>query len=815
MRRRLSCVLIACLGLAVGSPAAAGHDGVSTGAPVSTAAGAEGPSVAFTGPDEGATVPGATAVAVSGTATGAAPISIVELSVDGGATWVLAGTGPTWSHTWVPDRPGPAQLRARATDALGNVGPVAGRAVTVGPQTCPCTVFGPAVPAPAHADSGDGTDVELGLRFSSAVNATVIGVRFHADAAGAGPHTVSLWSGSGRRLATGSGTGGATAGWRTVTFDAPVGIRAGAEYVASYHAPNGHYAAEPARFARHGAGVGPLTAPAGVNGVFRFGAGFPTLSHNSTNYWVDPVVGTDGVDVTPPALTSRTPAPDATAVPTDAELTATLDEDVDVDTASITVTAGGVPVPGATAVDGRTVTFVPGGSLAPGTAHAVTLDAADATGNSVRSTWSFTTGSGPASCPCTILRSARPAVADAGDDGDVVLGVRFTTDRRLLATGVRFFRSAANRGPHTGTLWTADGRELATGTFPAGTSTGWQTLTFARPVPLAAHTTYVASYRAPNGHYAADLDAFATTGAGHGPVVAPSSPAAGGNGVFQYHGGFPTNTFRAANYWVDVVVDTAGVDVTPPAVLTRDPAVNATGVPTHAGVTATFDEEVDPLSVSVTLTGPAGPVAGTTRVGDDGRSVAFAPDLPLDPGTPYAVTVASADPGGNAGATTWDLTTGAASCPCTLFTVAEAPEGTDAGAAVELGTRWRSDEPGLVTGIRFAKVPGDPGPHTGTLWSASGVPLATGTFTAGSASGWQTLVLDPPVRVAAGTDYVVSYHSAAGRYGYTRDFLATGHRRGPLTASAGLYRYGPGGAAPTDDGGGTGYWVDVVLTPDG
>ena len=65
---------------------------------------------------------------------------------------------------------------------------------------------------------------------------------------------------------------------------------AGTTYVASYYAPNGHYAATPGFFATaFSAGV--LSAPASGNGRYLYsaGGGFPTSSWNSTNYFVDVV----------------------------------------------------------------------------------------------------------------------------------------------------------------------------------------------------------------------------------------------------------------------------------------------------------------------------------------------------------------------------------------------------------------------------------------------------------------------------------------------------------------------------------------------
>ena len=64
--------------------------------------------------------------------SGLAPVDRVELSVDGGVTWVDAELGPargehewrSWSWTWRADAPGRFELCARATDAAENVQPV-------------------------------------------------------------------------------------------------------------------------------------------------------------------------------------------------------------------------------------------------------------------------------------------------------------------------------------------------------------------------------------------------------------------------------------------------------------------------------------------------------------------------------------------------------------------------------------------------------------------------------------------------------------------------------------------------------------------
>ncbi|MCA1409273.1 DUF4082 domain-containing protein, partial [Ensifer sp. BRP08] len=93
-------------------------------------------------------------------------------------------------------------------------------------------------------------------------------------------------------------------------------------------------------------------------------------------------------------------------------------------------------------------------------------------------------------------------------------------------------------------------------TFTNTAASGWQTVALSTPVSISANTTYVASYHT-TGFYVA-TDNFFTGAVTNGPLTAPSSAAAGGNGVYAYGGSsttglFPTDTFASANYWADVV----------------------------------------------------------------------------------------------------------------------------------------------------------------------------------------------------------------------------------------------------------------------
>jgi hypothetical protein len=91
-------------------------------------------------------------------------------------------------------------------------------------------------------------------------------------------------------------------------------------------------------------------------------------------------------------------------------------------------------------------------------------------------------------------------------------------------------------------------------TFTGETASGWQQANFATPISIAANTTYIVSYYAPKSHYAADAGYFASAGVDNAPLHALSNTVTP-NGIYLYGtgGGFPTQTYSATNYWVDVV----------------------------------------------------------------------------------------------------------------------------------------------------------------------------------------------------------------------------------------------------------------------
>ena len=158
-------------------------------------------------------------------------------------------------------------------------------------------------------------------------------------------------------------------------------------------------------------------------------------------------------------------------------------------------------------------------------------------------------------CPCSLWpQSAVPPVPDVGPDNSVELGVKFRSEVNGFVTGIRFYKAPRNTGVHVGSLWTAEGTWLASVTFNKETASGWQTAMFASPVAVTADTTYVASYHSPTGHYAFSAGYFTSDEESDGPLSAPVTKESP-NGVHRYSTAtvFPSTSFNAANYWVDVV----------------------------------------------------------------------------------------------------------------------------------------------------------------------------------------------------------------------------------------------------------------------
>ena len=519
------------------------------------------------------------------------------------------------------------------------------------------------------------------------------------------------------------------------------------------------------------------------------------------------------------------------------------------------------------------------------------------------------------SCPCSIWGNAvTPSVPDSGDPRSVELGVAFTSQTFGTVNGIRFYKSAANTGTHIGSLWSASGQRLATATFSNETPNGWQQVTFSNPVDIFPNTTYIASYFAPTGHYAASSNYFFSPPATGGstlnspPLHAALATATAGNGIYAYSptSTFPSSTFNGSNYWVDPVfvpavapgqvTNVSGVagpgsvaltwsapssggpvtsyTVTPYIGAEAQHSVTVTGTPPSTGLTVTGLTPGTEYTFTVQASNPngAGPASS--------RSSAVVPSATFPPSAPTAVTATGASSAalvtwtpssGNGGAITGYVVTpyvgttagtsvevGASATAATVkgltngttytFTVtalnaygssppsaasnAVIPEDTifDFGTpatvdsadshSVVIGVKFTSSQAGAVTGIRFYKAAANTGTHIGSLWSSTGVLLASATFSGESASGWQQVRFSSPVSISANTTYVASYLAPKGHYSDTASgFSAGGVSNPPLSAlgnavsADGVYTYSSTNAFPTSSYKATNYWVDLDFLP--
>ncbi len=296
--------------------------------------------------------------------------------------------------------------------------------------------------------------------------------------------------------------------------------------------------------------------------------------------------------------------------------------------------------------------------------------------------------------PDTIFGSATPATIDSGDAHSVVVGVKFRSEVAGNVTGIRFYKASTNTGTHIGSLWSAGGALLASATFTAETASGWQQVNFSAPVAITANTTYIASYLAPKGHYSDTASGFAATGVSSPPLTALANSTSA-NGVYAYAATntFPTSSYKATNYWVDV--DFVATPITPPGQVTNVTATAGTGsasvswsAPTSGGAVSTYT--VTPYIGSsaqtpTTVTGapPAtkatvsGLTAGTTytfKVQASNSAGSGPVSEPSNPVTPTALTAPSAPTNvtataANASATvTWAAPANGGS-PITKYTV--------------------------------------------------------------------------------------------------------------------------------------------------
>lgn len=752
-------------------------------------------------------------VTITGTAQdfGGGIIAGVEVSTDGGQHWFKATGRESWSYNWVVQASGTYTIMSRAVDDSVNLeAPSAGKQVTVKlPTTQGLWTLSE---KPATEVAIDRDPVELGLRFQATTAGSVQGIRFYKGFYNIGDHVVSLWSSDGTLLATGVSTNESLSGWQTVMFSSPVQIAAGTTYVASYHS-NGFYSVTDNYFgsgSTYASGSLKVVDGGGVYAYSDNAGTFPGLSPGGSNYWVD-VVFDGGPNSVPVAGddSGLTISRNSTLTISIATL---LANDTDANGDALTISAVGNALNGTVTLNKQagTITFTPAANYAGPASFTYTLS--DGRGGTDQANVSLTVDPGPAG-QSLFTASEGPTGGSVQENSALELGMKFSASASGTITGIRFYKAAGDTGPHTGSIWSANGTLLATVTFGDGSASGWQTATFSSPLQITAGTTYVASYHT-TGSYVATSGYFSTAHT-NGALTG----LAGANGVYSYGSGttFPTSSYQSSNYWVDVVFNQSTSNSAPVA-------ANDNGYTTYSNTALSIaaasllandtDADGDPLSI----TGASGGVNGTVIFNSQTNSVTFTPNSGYTGVASFTYSISDGHGGTSSATVNLTVNSQPDSGTTSLFTGADTSGVTAANDpnSVELGVKFIASANGQITGLTYYKSAQDTGTHVASLWTASGQLLAQASFINETASGWQTVSFSQPINVTAGTTYVASYHSN-GFYSATANYFTTDHTSGALTAPAssvsggnGVYAYGSGSLFPTSSYNATNYWVDVL-----
>ena len=265
----------------------------------------------------------------------------------------------------------------------------------------------------------------------------------------------------------------------------------------------------------------------------------------------------------------------------------------------------------------------------------------------------------------------------------VTLGVKFKSADHGWINGIQFYRSAENVGPHRGQLWTSRGKLLATVEFPETDEVGWLTARFDVPVEIVAGRTYVASYRAPEGRYAGDVNTLSRR------KKATTGSLTAWQGVYTYGLGRPDKVWWNSNYYVDVLFSRVNMSA-PIAPETKTVIAPATPVP----------------ATTVATTVPATTVATTVPATTVATTVPATTVATTVPATTVATTVPATTV-----ATTVPATTVATTVPATtVATDGARDDGGDDGARDDGGDHGARDDGGdhgaRIWGYWCAWVPG-------------------------------------------------------------------------------------------------------------
>jgi len=784
---------------------------------------------------------------------------------------------------------------------------------------------------PNEQNTSDGQSIEVGVKFRAAADGYIHGIRFYKGYGNAGTHTGSLWTTGGTLLAHATFTNETYSGWQEVRFDTPIAILANTTYIASYHAPTGHYARDYYYFGNPHFNGRLLQATGAFgndgNGVFKYTSipdgEFPnTNSAQLSNYWVDVVFSYSNSKTTfTNNLTSITENGGCTSTSTNPPLstdvfnlnaTATAAPTVNTpvtycqNSTAIPLTASGIsllwytassggigspiaPIP-STVNAGTTSYFVSQTitgcessrtqinvvinalpTISAGTYEPVCIDASDIAlaGSPSGGTFTGTGVTGNLFDPSVGTQTITYTYTDAHNCTNTASTIINVNALPEVSAG-RYdpicidANDVALSGAPAGGAFTGTG--VSGNLFDP--SVGTQTITYTYSDGNGctnSATTIINVNNLPQisaGSYGpVCIDAADVTLAGTPPGGTFSGIGVTGN-LFDPSVGTQTisYTYSDGNNCTNSASTNITVNTIPGAPIVNGPinyCLNSIATPlTASGTNLLWYTSSSGGSGSQIAPTPTTSAPGTIRYYVS-QSVAGceSPRAYIDvivnasptptatitaitsstcPGSPFQLKLSAASPSGGtfnlvingktySGITVDQIFTTINTSDGSLWTNSTIPniEARDDINAIELGVKFTAVADGYISGIRFYKGSGNIGTHTGSLWTTSGILLATATFSNETSTGWQEVRFAAPVAITANTTYVASYFAPNGHYSMNQYYFAVPYypSGSMLQAPAangsngnGLFRYYSAGFPGTNSPEFSNYWVDVLYS---
>ena len=483
-----------------------------------------------------------------------------------------------------------------------------------------------------------------------------------------------------------------------------------------------------------------------------------------------PVVGFPKGDETAPTVSATTPGEDATEVALGGSISVTFSKPMDsatISAESFTLNDGTTPVPGAVSYTGVTATFKPTADLEPDTTYTARISdtVTDLAGNHLAGsyTWSFTSGIGPditaPQVSCTTpsngaigvhINTHVGACFSEPMDPATISAESFTLNDGTTSvpgavsyTGVTAtFNPTADLEPDT--TYTARIGDTATDlsgnrleedyswTFTTGTEADTTAPRVSSTSPLndatdvAFNTLVSATFSEPMDPLTISTASFTLM---DGTTSVPGAVSyTGVTATFNPTANLEPDTTYTARI-SDTATDLSGnpldddyswtfttgteADTTAPQVSSTIPTDGAINVAPGANMSATFDKEMDPLTLTTatfTLLNGIDPVLGAVTL--VGSTATFDPTADLEEGTTYTATITTGakDLAGNALLENyvWEFTTGAEDAPTVELTdPADLEIDVALDATVEATFSEAMDEPTLTTDGTFTLVDPD------------------------------------------------------------------------------------------------------------